>query len=82
MEAVLERRNIQAVLGRVKKNRGSPGGDGMTVDERLPYLWEHWEGIKSSLLDGTDQPRPMKRQETPKSGGGSENSASPRCSTA
>lgn len=70
MASVLERRNMQSALRRVKKNRGSPGVDGMTVDELLPYLWEHWEGIKSSLLDGTYQPSPVKRQEIPKSGGG------------
>ena len=70
MEKVLERRNMQVALRRVKKNRGSPGVDGMTVDELLPYLWEHWEGIKSSLLDGSYQPSPVKRQEIPKSGGG------------
>ena len=70
MEKVLERRNMQAALRRVKRNRGSPGVDGMTVEELLPYLWEHWEQIKSSLLDGTYRPSPVKRQEIPKSGGG------------
>jgi len=70
MEAALERRNMQVALRRVKKNRGRPGVDGMTVDEILPYLWEHWDEIKSSLLDGSYRPRPVKRQEIPKSGGG------------
>jgi len=70
MEKALARRNMQTALRRVKKNRGSPGVDGMTVDELLPYLWEHWEEIKSSLLDGSYRPSPVKRQEIPKSGGG------------
>ncbi len=70
MEKVLERRNMQAALRRVKKNRGSPGVDGMTVEELLPYLWEHWEEIKSSLFGGSYRPSPVKRQEIPKSGGG------------
>jgi group II intron reverse transcriptase/maturase len=70
MEKVLERRNMQAALRRVKKNRCSPGVDGMTVEELLPYLWEHWEEIRSSLLDGTYRPSPVRRQEIPKSGGG------------
>lgn len=70
MEKVLERRNMKAALRRVEKNRGSPGVDGMTVEELLPYLWEHWEGIKSSLLGGSYQPSPVKRKEIPKSGGG------------
>ncbi|MFQ5506993.1 MAG: group II intron reverse transcriptase/maturase [Planctomycetota bacterium] len=70
MRAALTRANMKAALRRVKKNRGSPGVDGMTVDELLPYLWEHWEEIKSSLLDGSYRPSPVKRQEIPKSGGG------------
>ncbi|MCP4082138.1 MAG: group II intron reverse transcriptase/maturase, partial [Planctomycetaceae bacterium] len=40
------------------------------MDELLPYLGEHWERIKSSLLDGSYNPSPVKRQEIPKSGGG------------
>ena len=70
MEAALERGNLKTALRRVKKNRGSPGVDGMTVDELLPYLWENWEEIKSSLLDGSYRPSPVKRQEIRKSGGG------------
>jgi RNA-directed DNA polymerase len=65
----LARQNMKAALRRVKKNRGSPGVDGMTVNELLPHLWEHWEEIKSSLLDGSYRPSPVKRQEIPKSGG-------------
>ena len=65
----LARQNMKAALRRVKKNRGSPGVDGMTVNELLPYLWEHWEELKSSLLDGSYRPSPVKRQEIPKSGG-------------
>jgi len=70
MEAALARRNMQAALRRVTKNRGSPGVDGMTVDELLLHLREHWAGIKSSLLDGSYLPSLVKRQEIPKSGGG------------
>jgi group II intron reverse transcriptase/maturase len=42
----------------------------MTVEELLPYIWGHWEEIKSSLLDGSYRPSPVKRREIPKSGGG------------
>lgn len=70
MEAALERSNMKKALLRVKKNRGSPGVDGMTVDELLPYLWDHWEEIKSSLLDGSYRPSPVRRKEITKSGGG------------
>jgi RNA-directed DNA polymerase len=33
MEEVIERGNLKQALRRVKANRGSPGVDGMTVDE-------------------------------------------------
>ena len=38
MERVVERSNMQAALRRVKQNKGSPGSDGMTLEELTPYL--------------------------------------------
>jgi hypothetical protein len=70
MERVCERRNLQAALKRVKKNKGSPGIDGMTVDELPDYLRQHWERLREELLAGTYQPQAVKRQQIPKSGGG------------
>lgn len=70
MEEVVERSNAKAALKRVRQNKGSPGVDGMTVDELPEYLVEHWVEIREQLLAGTYQPRPVKRQEIPKSGGG------------
>jgi len=70
MEEVVQRGNAKAALKRVKQNKGSPGVDGMTVDELPEYLAEHWETIREELLAGTYQPTPVKRQEIPKSGGG------------
>jgi group II intron reverse transcriptase/maturase len=70
MEEVVERGNAKAALKRVKQNKGSPGVDGMTVDELPKYMVEHWETIREQLLAGTYQPKPVKRQEIPKSGGG------------
>lgn len=70
MEEVVQRGNAKAALKRVKQNKGSPGVDGMTVEELPGYLVEHWEEIREQLLAGTYQPRPVKRQEIPKSGGG------------
>jgi group II intron reverse transcriptase/maturase len=55
---------------RVRQNKGSPGIDGMTVDELGPHLREHWLRIREELLSGTYQPRPVRRQEIPKKGGG------------
>lgn len=70
MEQVVARGNVKAALARVRENRGSPGVDGMTVGELPQYLMEHGEGVREQLLSGTYQPRAIRRQEIPKSGGG------------
>jgi group II intron reverse transcriptase/maturase len=70
MEQVVERGNVTAALKRVRQNKGSPGVDGMTVDELPTYLAENWEAFRAHLLDGTYQPKPVREVEIPKSGGG------------
>ena len=70
MAKVCERRNLQAALKRVRKNKGSPGIDGMKVDELADHLREHWPALREQLLAGTYQPSPVKEQRIPKSGGG------------
>ena len=70
MGKVLERRNLQAALKRVRKNKGSPGIDGMTVDELPDYLRAHWSVLREQLLSGTYRPAPVKRQLIPKGNGG------------
>lgn len=70
IEEMVQRDNAKAALKRVKQNKGSPGIDGMTVDELSDHLAENWIEIREQLLAGTYQPKPVKRQEIPKSGGG------------
>lgn len=70
MERVVERGNLKTALQRVRKNKGSPGIDGMGVNDLTDHLWENWERIRAELLDGSYQPSAVKRQEIPKSGGG------------
>jgi RNA-directed DNA polymerase len=70
MERVVERGNLLAALRRVKRNGGSPGIDGLTVEELPGYLREHWLRIREDLLAGTYRPQPVKRVEIPKPGGG------------
>ena len=70
MERVVERGNAIKALKRVRRNKGSPGTDGMTVDELEPHLREHWAVIREQLLAGTYQPSAVKRTLIPKSGGG------------
>jgi RNA-directed DNA polymerase len=70
MERVVERDNLKAALQRVKRNKGSPGVDGMAVDELPAWLVANWLALREQLLAGTYQPAPVREQEIPKSGGG------------
>jgi len=70
MEEVCERENRRAALKRVRSNQGSPGIDGMSVDELPEYLEQHWPAIREQLLSGTYEPKPVKRVEIPKPDGG------------
>src|SRR6201981_2639641 len=70
MEAIVERENLRKALERVKRNKGAPGLDGMSVEDLVPYLKEHWPTIRSKLLDGSYQPQPVRRVEIPKASGG------------
>ena len=56
MEAIVERDNLRKALAQVKRNKGAPGIDGMTVEELGPYLKEHWLTIRALLLEGTYKP--------------------------
>jgi RNA-directed DNA polymerase len=69
-ERVIERENLRQALKQVKRNGGSPGVDGMTVEELPSYLRQHWPGIRQALLEGTYEPAPVRRVEIPKDGGG------------
>ena len=70
MEAIVERENLRKALAQVKRNKGAPGIDGMTVEELGPYLKEHWLAIRAQLLAGTYKPQPVRRVEIPKASGG------------
>jgi RNA-directed DNA polymerase len=70
MEEVCERENCLQALKRVKSNKGSPGIDGMTVEQLPGHLKEHWPAIREQLLRGTYRPQPVRRVEIPKPDGG------------
>lgn len=70
MERVVARENAVEALKRVRRNKGSPGIDGMTVDDLTPYLREHWLAIRQDLLTGRFQPDAVRRKDIRKRGGG------------
>ena len=70
MEEVCERENLKEALRQVKANKGSAGVDGTTVHQLAEYLKQHWPVIREQLLNGTYEPKPVRRVEIPKPDGG------------
>ncbi len=70
LELVVERSTVEVALRRVKKNKGSPGIDGMTVEELPAYLTAHWSRLREEILTGHYRPQPVRRHAIPKKDGG------------
>jgi len=70
MERVLEGENLRRALRQVRRNRGAPGIDGMTVESLVTHLKRNWPAIRASLVAGNYKPQPVRRVEIPKAGGG------------
>src|SRR6266853_2676873 len=70
MEDICERANLKQALRQVRSNKGSAGIDRMTVDQLSDYLKQHWPAIREQLLNGTYEPKPVRRVEIPKPDGG------------
>jgi RNA-directed DNA polymerase len=70
MEQIVERGNLVRALARVRKNKGSPGVDGVTVEDLPAVLRDRWPVIREQLLTGQYQPSVVRRKEIEKTGGG------------
>src|ERR1700682_4214789 len=77
MEDVCERANLKEALRQVRSNKGSAGVDRMTVDQLGDYLKQHWPALREQLLNGTYEPKPVRRGENPEPGGGVQKLAIP-----
>jgi RNA-directed DNA polymerase len=71
-EQMLSPENLSRALRRVRANRGAPGVDGMTTEELVPWLREHWAEVREALDAGTYRPCPVRRVVIPKPGGAGE----------
>jgi RNA-directed DNA polymerase len=69
MEAALRRENLLSAYHRVVGNGGAPGVDGMTVEELEAWSKTHWAAIREQLLQGTYEPKPVRKVEIPKPDG-------------
>lgn len=70
MAEVLEADNLRFALRRVRKNKGSPGIDGMTVEDLPDHLRKVWPELREALRNGSYVPSEVKRVEIPKPRGG------------
>lgn len=69
IEKVVERENMLKALRRVEQNRGASGIDGMGVAELRSWYLEHEGELRSSILQETYRPKPVRREEIPKASG-------------
>ncbi len=73
LEKMLSDENINEAYKQVKRNKGAPGIDGMTVSELKGYLEENLDVIKEQIRTRKYKPSPVKRVEIPKDNGGTRN---------
>lgn len=69
-ELVFSRENLLAALGRVEKNAGAPGADGLRTEDLRSWCLGHWESIREQLDAGTYRPQPVRQVMIPKPDGG------------
>ncbi len=70
IEQMVEKQNMRRAWQQVRRNKGAPGVDGRNIDATLEWLQEHWEQTRQQLLAGSYKPKPVRRVEIPKPGGG------------
>lgn len=70
MEAIVDRDNLKKALAQVRRNKGAPGIDGMSVEALALHLKDHWPALRAQLLEGSYKPSPVRRVEIPKASGG------------
>ncbi len=58
----------QAYL-KVKRNKGTSGIDGVSIEDTFDYLKQHGNELRKSLITGTYEPSPVLRIEIPKENG-------------
>jgi len=66
---ICDRRNLEAAWRRVRRNRGAPGIDGVTVEEFEDRAIEELDRLERELRDGSYEPLPVRRVMIPKPDG-------------
>ncbi|MDN6163996.1 MAG: group II intron reverse transcriptase/maturase [Tetragenococcus halophilus] len=69
IEKITSRQNMTQAIEQVKKNKGAPGVDEMTVDELDHYFYQHGHTLVQEIRSMTYRPKAVKRVYIPKSDG-------------
>lgn len=69
IEKILSEENLQKAIRKVKKNKGAPGVDKMTVQEVEEWFNQYKEELISKILNKQYKPMPVKRGYIPKPNG-------------
>lgn len=69
IEKILCEENLQKAIRKVKKNKGAPGVDKMTVQEVEEWFNQYKENLISKILNKQYKPMPVKRVYIPKPNG-------------
>lgn len=69
IEKILSEENLQKAIQKVKKNKGAPGVDKMTVQEVEEWFNQYKEDLISKILNKQYKPMPVKRVYIPKPNG-------------
>jgi len=69
LEQILDPDNLNKAYKQVKKNKGSHGVDGMSVEHLLHYLKDNGNALRKAILDGKYRPSQVRRVEIPKENG-------------
>lgn len=69
LEKILEPHNLTEALKQVVSNKGTPGVDGMAVDELEPFIRANPGLLSHAIRDGSYRPSPVKRVYIPKDNG-------------
>jgi RNA-directed DNA polymerase len=70
MEAIVEKDNLNKAYRKVASNKGAAGIDGMSVREIGEWLKTNKEELVNKLLEGSYEPKPVRRADIPKPSGG------------
>jgi len=69
LEKILDKSNMNKAYENVKRNKGSHGIDGLTLDMLLEYLKEHGAKLREDILGGVYSPKAVRRVEIDKDNG-------------